>query len=228
MATIGRAETVAPPVGPFLRAQRATFATFYVGVGWLIFGFSAVGSFIPVVAMRQMGASALDVGSAMGTATFVATGVGLVASTLISRLLARSRGERLPITMLTASALLSAFATALLLAAHTTVQLFAVYGVTLTFLMVGAMTFPTALQEMTPAPLRTRLVSIIIVVNTVFSALSPPLVGLVSDRLKDRADALMWSMVVVATIALALAVIVLRLCERTYARTVKAARSPSD
>ncbi len=217
----------APPVLPFLRAHRLTFGSFYVGVGMLVFGFSAVGAFTPIIAMRSMGASAAEVGNAMGLATVIATGVGLALSIALTRALAAREGARMPITMLSAASLLGAVASGVLPAVATATQLFVAFGVGLVCVMIGAMTFPTALQDMTPAPLRTRLVSIVIVVNTVLSAFAPPLVGALSDRIPGEARGLLWAMSAVATVGLLVSFAALRFCARHYERTIAAASAES-
>ena len=85
-----------PTVWPFLRSQRFTFFTFMLSVGLLVFGFGATGAFIPAVAMRQMGMSSLELGNAMGIATFVSAGVGLLIANAGMKWLARFCCDALP------------------------------------------------------------------------------------------------------------------------------------
>jgi hypothetical protein len=83
-----------------LRSQRFSFATFMLSVGLLVFGFGATGAFIPVVAMRQMGVSSLDLGNAMGIATFVSAGLGLLIANVGMKWLAPRLGPMLPVRVL--------------------------------------------------------------------------------------------------------------------------------
>lgn len=214
----------APPVRPFLRKQAITFGSFYAGLGTLIFGMSAIGAFLPVVAMRQMGATAVQVGNGMGMATALATGIGLVVSTLGSRALARRLGERLPIVFLMVASLLAPLACLPMLQATTPTQLFVLFGALTTCVFTGSMMFPTALQDMSPQPLRTRLVSIVIIVNTVLSSLAPAVVGALSDQLKSYPDGLLRAAVGTAVVALVVSAAMLAWCSRHYGATVRAAR----
>ena len=84
-AAAAQSRAVSPWV--FLRANLAVFAPFYLGVGLLVFGMSALGAFLPVVTMRQMGAKPVEVGAGMGSATLVST---LIAMAVVVG------GERLP------------------------------------------------------------------------------------------------------------------------------------
>lgn len=209
----------------FLRAHRHTYATFLFGVGLLVFGFGATGAFLPVVAMRQMGVSAMELGNAMGIATFASGLVGLLIANLGIKRLAPVFGDQLVPRVLMITSLASAAFTACFFLAQTPMQLFMLMGLQQTFLMAGTMVFPTALQDMSPAPLRARLMSIVIMSNMVLGSLSPAVVGAISDALKPRADGLMLAMAAVGTAALLLSGLSMALCARTFARTAAAARA---
>jgi MFS family permease len=175
--------------------------------------------------MRQMGATPVQVGNFMGVATFTSSLLGLVLTQLLARYLRPRLGDLFPIVVLTCSAMLTALATSTFLAVHSVAQLFFVMGIQMTFLMCGMMTFPNAIQDMTPRHLRARLVAVIIMVNTVCSSLSPALVGAISDQLKDRPDGLLQAAVGTSCISLLLAAAVLWHCQRTYTTTVAAAKA---
>lgn len=214
-----------PSVWPFLRSQRFSFATFMLSVGLLVFGFGATGAFIPVVAMRQMGVSSLELGNAMGIATFVSAGLGLLIANVGMKWLAPRLGPMLPVRVLASAAAASGVFAATLYLARTPVELFTLMALHHTFLMAGTMVFPTALQEMTPAPLRARLISLIIMFNMVLGSLSPAVVGAISDALKPRPDGLMLAMTATSTTALLLAAGLMLLCGRGYVQTTRAARA---
>lgn len=218
-------QTKQPSVWPFLRSQRFSFATFMLSVGLLVFGFGATGAFIPVVAMRQMGVSSLELGNAMGIATFVSTGLGLLIANVGMKWLAPRLGPMLPVRVLAFAAAASSVFAATLYLARTPVELFTLMALHHTFLMAGTMVFPTALQEMTPAPLRARLISLIIMFNMVLGSLSPAVVGAISDALKPRPDGLMLAMTATSTTALLLAAGLMLLCGRGYVQTTRAARA---
>ena len=102
-------------------------------------------------------------------------------------------------------------------------HLWLIFGVQLTFVMIGTMVFPTAIQDMAPAPLRARLISIVIIVNIVMSALSPPFVGLVSDLIGRGDDGLMLAMSITGAAALLVSASFLALCYRYFGEIVDAA-----
>ena len=214
-----------PSVWPFLRSQRFSFATFMLSVGLLVFGFGATGAFIPVVAMRQMGVSSLELGNAMGIATFVSAGLGLLIANVGMKWLAPRLGPMLPVRVLAFAAAASGVFAATLYLARTPMELFTLMALHHTFLMAGTMVFPTALQEMTPAPLRARLISLIIMFNMVLGSLSPAVVGAISDALKPRSDGLMLAMAGTSATALLLAALFMLLCSRSFLQTTRAARA---
>jgi len=217
--------TSGAPVWPYLREQVVTFASFMIGVGLLVFGFGATGAFIPVVATRQMGMTPLELGNAMGLATFAAAVVGLAVANAGLGPLSRRYGALLPVRVLTVAALGSGLFAAALPLARNPVELFVLMGLHQCLLMAGTMLFPTALQEMTPAPLRARLIALVIMFNIILASLSPAVVGALSDALKPNPQGLMYAMSTTSALALLLAAVSMWLCGRQYADTVKAARA---
>ena len=213
------------PVWPFLRGQAATYGSFMTGVGLLVFGFGATGAFIPVIATRQMGMSPLELGNAMGLATFAAAVVGLAVANAGLGPLSRRYGALLPVRVLTIAALGSGIFAAALPLARNPVELFVIAGLHQCLLMAGTMLFPTALQEMTPAPMRARLIALVIMFNIVLASLSPAVVGALSDALKPDPLGLMYAMSCTAALALLLAALSMGLCGRLYLGTVQAARA---
>jgi MFS family permease len=212
-------------VWPFVREQRAAFASFMMSVGLLVFGFGATGAFIPVIATRQMGMSPMELGNAMGLATFAAAAVGLAVANAGLGPLTKRYGALLPVRVLTIAALGSGIFAAALPLARNPVELFVIMGLHQCLLMAGTMLFPTALQEMTPAPMRARLIALVIMFNIILASLSPVVVGALSDALKPRPEGLMWAMACTSATALLLAALSIWLCGRRYVGTVQAARS---
>lgn len=214
-----------PSVLRHLRANRTAFLSFYAGVGTMVFGIGCLTAFAPAIAMRQMGATPLEAGNGMGAATFAATLVGFLIAQVGYRLLERRIGPRLPVALMVAAMVTATALTAAMLSADTPRTLFIGLGVALTAVMAGTLLFPTALQDMTPAPLRARLVSIAIMVNIVLGSLGPAVVGLISDSLKARPDGLQIAACGSAMAAMALAALLLLPVVRRYPATVAAARA---
>jgi MFS family permease len=212
-------------VWDFLRAHRPAFTSFYVGVGALVFAIGCVMGFAPAVAMRQMGATPQQAGNLMGAATFTATIVGFVIAQGGYQWLLPKVGPRLAVMSLIGTGVLSSVAAAAMVLATTPAQLFTGLGIFLTAVMSGTLLFPTALQEMTPAPIRTRLISIAFTLNIVMSSLGPVAVGAVSDQLRDRADGLLVAMAGSACLAALLSAALLLPVLSRYHATLAAARA---
>ena len=220
-----QAKAAIPAVWPHLRAHWRPFLCFYGGVGLIAFGIGCVMAFAPVVAIRQMGATQLVTANLMGTATFTATVLGFLLAQGGMQWARRWVGERLPAVALLGAAAASACAAAALMLASTPTTLFIGVGVFLTAIMAGTLLFPTAAQDLTPPPLRARLVSIMVTINIVLSALGPAAVGAVSDQLKAHPQGPLLAMAGCAALGLLLAIAFLLPLTRLYLPAVRAART---
>lgn len=229
---LGRAETVphgplsagsprgALPVGPYLSRQREPLLAMYFGIGLLVFGMSALGAFLPVVVIRQMSAQPAQVGSGIGTATLLSSLIAILAIVVFAARLQRRFGPRFTVGLLTLAALVPGLLAPAFLLASTPGHVYLLMGVGFIFLSAGAMAFPTMLQDLAPAPLRARLISIAILFNITLSALAPAVVGLLSDRLSD----LLLATVITATTALLLSAALMLWLGHGYERSTQAAR----
>lgn len=213
-----------PAVWPHLRAHWRPFLCFYGGVGLIAFGIGCVMAFAPVVSIRQMGATQLTTGNLMGAATFTATVVGFVLAQGGTQWARRWVGERLPAVALLAAAATSSGVAAALMLASTPTTLFVGVGIFLTAIMAGTLLFPTAAQDLTPPPLRARLVSIMVTVNIVLGALGPVAVGAVSDQLKGHPQGPLLAMAGCAALGLLGSIVFLLPLTRLYVPAVHAAR----
>ncbi|RVT54385.1 MFS transporter [Rubrivivax albus] len=227
LASSRRDASVAPAgtaVLPFLARHKLAFASFYFGVASMVLGIGAVMNFAPVVAMRQMSATPLQVANTMGAAMLVATVTGFLIAQVGYRQLLPRLGPRLPAMSLLAAAALGLLMAAGVLLARSPTQLFVCVGLFMTTVMAGTLLFPLALQEMAPAPLRGRLAAIAVTLNIVLGSLGPAVVGAVSDRLKEQPNGLLLAMVGVTCLAMLLSMLLLLPLQHRYVQTVSAAR----
>jgi len=74
---------------------------------------------------------------------------------------------------------------------------------------------------MTPAALRSRLIAIGSVVTVLLSALSPVLVGAMSDLLSARPQGLLMAVAGVGALAFALAALLMKGAEQAFVHTVQ-------
>jgi MFS family permease len=214
----------APPAWPFLREEKAAFASFYIGIGMQSMAIGCVLSFAPVVAMRVMGATPVQTGNGMGAATLTATILGFMIAMLANRVLGPRVGPRLAPLALLAAAGCAAMPVVAMMSSGEPMHLFVATGAFLTMVMAGTLLYPTALQEMTPAPMRARLAALSLTANIVCSALGPAIVGALSDQMKGRPDGLLVAMTSVALVALVLSAVVLLPLAFRYPTTVASAR----
>jgi MFS family permease len=214
-----------PAVWPFLGRHKTAFGSFYLGVALTSLGLGCFFTFAPVVAMRQMGATPLQAGNAMGATTFIATVLGFVIAQVTYRYLTRRFGPAVPARLLVAAAALGAVMAAAALWARTPTELFICMGGLLTAVMAGTLMYPTLLQDLSPTPLRARLVSISVTFNIVLASLGPAMVGALSDHLKPRPDGLLLSMAGVALLAMGISAAALLPMAVRYTRTAADARA---
>jgi hypothetical protein len=198
-----------------------TVLSFCFGIGFAIFAFGAVGSWLAVICMRLFGQTPAQVGNALGLISLASIAAGFVITTVVMRGFAAKLGPTLQVRVMWISTLLATTTSFALAFAASAQQVYAIQAVQAVLLATANMLYPTALQDLAPDHLRARVVSIQVAVNVTMGAMAAPVVGLVSDRLGDRPDALLIAASGVAVAGLLMATLVLRWCERGYAATVE-------
>lgn len=214
-------------LGDFLRAHRVGLATLFLAVTVAIMGLVAMVVWLPVVAMRQYGATPVEVGNALGTAVFVSSAVGLLFSLFGMRWLRPRVGPRLPVVAMAIACAASTPPLLMLPLASSANGLFVLYCVHMTLLMIGLMTYPTSIQEVAPRHLCARMFAIVGVLGISLPSLVPSMVGLLSDALKDRPDGLLLAAMVFAVGFLLLASGLFVWAAKHYEATVRAAAEAS-
>jgi Major Facilitator Superfamily len=214
-----------PSITAHVGAHRSAFVTFYLGIGFAVFGLAAAGVWVPVVAIRQFGATPAEVGAALGPISIVASLIGLLFTIYGTRLARPLLGERMPVLVIAFSCVTGALTLGLLMFATSTRTLFVLYGIHLVLVVSGNMLYPTALQEMAPASLRARMVALMSIVLLAFGATAPALVGLTSDWLAHFANGLLLATVSLGAIGLLAAGVLTLVCARSYAAAVRAAQA---
>lgn len=225
--TPGAADGPALPTGAttlraHLRAHWQTLGTFFLGIGFAIFSFAAVGGWLAVILMRNFGQTPAQVGGAMGVISLGAIAIGFVVTVFGLRRLSPRLGRRLPVRTMWVSCMLAICTSAAMAFATSATHVYAIQFVQAVLLTSANMLFPTALQELAPAHLRGRVVAIQTTTNVVLAAAAPPLVGLLSDLLKPRPDSLLVAAAGVAVVGLVVAALLLYRCERGYVVSVEA------
>jgi MFS family permease len=200
-AAVARRSTPVSVVA-FWRAHATHLGAIFAALTVSVMGLVAVSVWLPVVAMRQFGATPVEVGNALGGATFVASAAGLLFTVYGMRWMAPRVGGRLPVMALAVACATSGLALLLLPLATSSNGLFIIYGLHMTLLMMGLMTYPTVLQDLAPAHLRARMFAIFGVLGVVFPSLMPPFIGALSDQFTQAPNGLMLVTVVSGAVLL--------------------------
>jgi MFS family permease len=226
LAAESQTSTGMPPglgIAAYWRAHGANLGAIFAALTVSTMGLVAVAVWLPVVAMRQFAVTPVQVGNAMGLATFVASAVGLLFTVFGMRWLAPRVGARLPVIALAVACATSGLALLLLPLATSSDGLFFIYGLHMTLLMMGLMTYPTVLQDLSPAHLRARMVAIFGVLAVVLPSLMPPFIGALSDQFKQAPNGLLMVTVASGAVLLVLSSALYLWGARDYEATVKAA-----
>lgn len=204
----------------YCRTHGRTMVSVFGGSGLLALAIAASANWAPIVAVREFGATAAQAGQGIGMAYLLGTGAGAVLGAAGVHLLRRRVGLATPIRVVTIGSALAALASLLMPAVHGAGGLYLLFGIQVAALIAGSMLVPTLLQDMTPAALRSRLIAIGTGVTVGLSALSPVLVGVLSDLMPGSAQGLLVAMAVVGAAAFAMAAAVMQMAESPYVLTV--------
>lgn len=213
-ATVGETAIAEPiTMGAYLRQNRKTFLSFYIGTGLGGFAFAAVIVWLAVICARFYNQTPAQIGAALGAGQLFSAGTGFLLSVLGLRVLGERLGPRLPLRGMWVASLCSAPICLSLLAAATAQHLYVFYAVYGACLTLSVMLYPTVLQSLSPAHLRGRTAALQGIVTMSCAASAPPLVGLVSDQLSYLPNGLIVAVVAVAVPAILLSTLLLRWCE---------------
>ncbi len=225
MQTTDAAPSPQATISAHLRAHRTSLVAFYLGIGFAVFGLGAAAVWVPVVAIRQFGATPTEVGAALGPISIAASLIGLLFTIYGTKLVRPWFGERMPVLVIAFACITGALTLGLLLFATSALGLFLIYGFHLVLVVSGNMLYPTALQELAPASLRARMVALMSIVLLAFSAAAPALVGMTSDWLSHLPNGLLIATISLGAIGLIAAGLLMLVCARGYGMTVRAAEA---
>ena len=218
----GLVQVVAAQLLPYLREHRNTFSHFCSGVGLSFFGFGAVSGWMANMLIRQFAQTPQQVGNGMGLAGTTGLVLGFLISSFGLRRLAAQLGDRLPLRSLWVATLCTALLNFALMVAPSATAVYALYGLMIMCLTLAGMLYITALQGLAPGTLRARVVSVQTIINSLAGAAAVPLVGFLSDQLKDKPNGLMMAATAVATPALLLSAWLVYRGEAPYVKTAQA------
>lgn len=221
----GDAPVAAEPGGvgmlAYINRNRAAVAGVAGGSGVIAVG-AAVRLWSPIIAVRIFHATPGEAGNGLGVAGGVGWAVGFVATIAITRAASRRLGTRFPPRVLWVGALASGLVSAAMLLARDAGQFFVLVGVQAAIETAGSIVSPTLLQDLAPSHLRSRMISLCVVIAMAINALAPILVGLISDALAPAPNALLAAAVAVGVAGTFGASLIFALTETPYKRTADA------
>lgn len=219
----GPAETQrADGLGSYLRQHARTFVGVFLGFGLVATAMGAVGSWLPVVAVREFGETPASTGLKFGLVMAIGSVAGVGLSWLLARWMRKRVGQLAAIKVAQIGGLLAAVTLPAYLAVDTATGLFVVAGVQSALNFAALSLSPTVLQLMAPGHIRGRVIAIGGLALIALQSMGPVAVGAVSDAIGAGRHSLLMATIVVGLPAYLLGLVFLRVAEPTMLGTFAA------
>ncbi len=214
---------IAPRTGMlcYVRDHWRTLIGIVSGIGLSSMGLAALGNWLPVLATREYGASPAQVGQGIGMAILGGTLAGATLGGLLLRHMRRHFGLAAPLRVIMLGQVVAGALSLMLLLVRSANDIYILSGLMLTPLIATSMLSPTLLQDLSPTHLRTRMISLFTIALLPFGALSPVLVGMVSDHHGQLVTAILG----ITFTGIAVGALILRMTEASFTRTTALAQS---
>ncbi|SMF61148.1 MFS transporter [Allosphingosinicella indica] len=213
------------PVG--LLAYFRTHARSLIGV---FFGFGIVYSangvlmiWLPPAISRVFGVPPSEVGMVLGLVLSICVLAGVILSAALVRWLRLRHGAIAPLHVAQLSVALAAISTLAFAFAPSPTWLYAAAGLKTVFVTACLSLSPAILQFIAPGHMRGRVIALGGLVSILFMALSPAVVGFVSDRFFPQPHLLLRAIVVVSVPCFLTGILLLRFGSATLPATFTAA-----
>ena len=207
--------------GAYLRAHWRTLAGVVCGTGFTMVGFSAVGSWIPIMVARRFGVSPQQLGNGVGISFFLATIAGTTLAVFGMKWARRRHGPAGTLRLLALGNLTFTALTPLLLFVRSSLDVFCVLGLIVTPLIANVLISPNAMQDLSPAPMRARTAGVMLTLGQLFQVIGPLAIGGLSDTLSAVSpNALVIAIVGLVVVMGGLGSLVLRATEASFTRLV--------
>ncbi|TDP71783.1 MFS transporter [Roseateles toxinivorans] len=212
--------------GDYLRQHWKVLAGLIVGSGVAGMGLNAVGSWIPILAAREFGATPAQVGKGLGLAFIVGTLAGAIVGLGVMRLFGKRMGSAAALRIIIGGYVATASLSVLLLFVRSANDVFALLALLVTPLISGAVVLPNVLQDVGPPHLRSRVIASLSIAALPFHVIGPLLIGLMSDALKSRPGGLAYAVVSITLVSAVIGVLILRSCEGSLVRLMRLQQEP--
>ncbi len=210
-----------------LRAHWRTFAGLVTGFGLASVGLSSIGTWLPIVAARQYGATPAQMGQGMGLAFLCGTVVGGVLGVAAMRFAQPRMGPAAALRIIMLGNLSAALLSTLLLFTRSSTDAFMLLALLVVPLISGAVLLPNVLQDASPPHLRARTIALLTMASLPFGVVGPLVVGMLSDALKSMPNGLALAIVATTLVGGCLGALALRASEGAFVRLMRAAQASS-
>jgi MFS family permease len=167
----------------FVRRHWSLLSRFVLGGAFGGFAFAAVAVWTAVIATRTFGQTPSETGKMMGTILLVSTALAFLLNLAFTRIVYAKKGDRVLMIGISISFLCASLILLALPFVKNLWALYLVYGTLQICTGFASMSYPTALQGLSPDHLRGRMTAINFLIFMLLASMAAPLVGLVSDRL---------------------------------------------
>ncbi|CAN5381234.1 MFS transporter [soil metagenome] len=208
-----------------LRTHWRTFTGLVVGLGLASIGLSSIGTWLPIVAAREYGATPAQMGQGMGLAFLCGTVVGGLLGVASMRFVQPRMGPAAALRIIMLGNLTAALLSTLLLFTRSSTDAFMLLALLVVPLISGAVLLPNVLQDAAPPHLRARTIALLTMASMPFGVLGPLVVGMLSDALKSVPNGLAVSIVATTLVGGCLGALVLRATEHAFVRLMRAAQA---
>lgn len=182
----------------YLREHARTVVGVFTGFGLVASASGTVGSWIPVVLVREFGQTPAQTGMRLGLVLAIGSVVGVIASALLVRGLRPRLGQVTPLRAAQFGAGAALLFVPLCLLAVDAGQFYLILTAQSAATTCALSLSPTILQYMAPRLLRGRVIALGGLIYVAFLSLSPIVVGAISDLLGHGPRSLLRSVLIVA------------------------------
>ncbi|WP_434390354.1 MFS transporter [Melittangium boletus] len=209
----------------YCRANARTLLSMFAGFGAIGAANFTVFGWIAVVIVRLFNVTPAEVGVTLGQVFAVGSVLGVTAANLLAKRIARRDVDAAPVRVAQWGALAALGFSLLYLFATTPTQFYVIATLQIAASFGGLALSPTVNQGIAPARVRARLMALGGMFYVGFGALSPLVVGIVSDALGPDPRNLLTAMMLVAVPAFVGGALLLRFGEGTLRQTMETVRA---
>jgi len=220
-ATLRRSAAPLPSAQVYFRRETMMMVKFFGAIALMNLSFGGVATWMPIVAVRTFGATPAEAGGGMGVAAIAGGVLGCLLGALSTRIFRARFGVLTPLRICECGALLAGALSFGYLTVNAVTPVYALYGLQLACMVAGMVLFPTIMQEICPAHLRSRVAAIGVLTTVIVQAGSSVFIGLMSDRLHAFNQGLLWSIVGVAAFGFFAACILMRAAGHGVGEAIK-------